>query len=122
VVSRQPLLTSAALALGAVAIPTTVVGDGLIATVRALVTMSAQDCGTAVGNGLEDLAVQPVNPPAMVHDEATGLWANDIGHLQGWPGHFFSSLRERWTCSRLETSRASSGLAMACRCFGDRCR
>jgi formyltetrahydrofolate deformylase len=43
--------------------------------------------------------------------ERIALGANDIGHLEEGPSHFFLSLRERWTPSRLETSRVSSGCA-----------
>jgi len=45
----------------------------------------------------------PVNPGAAVADKAIPLCANDIGHLQRWPTHFFRSLREAWTSSRLES-------------------
>src|SRR5215831_18739552 len=120
--SRDPLIAGAVLTLGAVAVATAVVGDGTIAAARTLVTMAAQNGSAAGRNGMQDFAVRPVNPAAMVLDEAIALCANDIGHLQGWPGHFLSSLRERLTCSRLESASASSGLAIAWRCLGDRCR
>src|SRR5215469_16417942 len=92
--SRDPAITSPILALGAMAITAAVVGDGLIATARAMVAMSTQGCGTATSNGLEHFAVSPVDPAAVVLDEAIVLCANDIGHLERWPSHFFSSLRE----------------------------
>src|SRR5215475_388444 len=120
--SRDPLITGAVLTLRAVAVATAVIGNGTIAAARTLVAVTAQDGSAARCDGVQDLAVPPVNPAAIVLDEAIPLCANDIGHLQGWPGHFFSSLRERLTWSRLESSSASSGLAIACRCLGDRCR
>src|SRR6266700_4050671 len=76
--SRDPLVASAALALGAMAIAAAVKGDGAIATARALVAMSAEGCGTAAGDGPEHFAVGPVNPAAVVLDEAIALCANDI--------------------------------------------
>src|SRR6516165_3665038 len=120
--SRDPLITGAVLTLRAVAVATAVIGNGTIAAARTLVAVTAQNVSAACGDGLQDLAVRPVNPAAVVLDEAITLCANDICHLQGWPGHFFSSLRERLTWSRLDSSRTSSGLAIAWRCLGDRCR
>src|SRR5215470_15268464 len=97
--SRQPFIASAVLTLGTMAIPATVVRDGA-----------------------QHFAVQCVNPMPVVLDESIALSANDISHLERWPGHFFFSLRERWTRSALEIFRASSGLLTACRCLRDRCR
>jgi hypothetical protein len=84
--------------------------------------MAAQCRSTAACDSPEHLPVGPVNPAAVVLDEAIALRANDIGHLEEGPGHFFLSLRERLTSSRLETSKASSGLGTACRCLWERCR
>ena len=63
-----------------------------------------------------------MDPAEVVLNEAIALGANDIGHLEEGPSHFFFNLRERGTRSRLETSRASSGLGIACRCLGERCK
>jgi hypothetical protein len=120
--SRDPFIAGSALALGAMPIAATVKGDGAIATSRALVAVPAQCRRATACDGPEDFAVGPVDPTAVVLDEAIALCANDIGHLEGWPGHFFFSLRERWMWSRLESARVSSGLVTACRCLGDRCR
>src|SRR5215469_16686762 len=120
--SRDPPIAGAVLTLRAVAVATAVIGNGTIAAARTLVAMAAQNGSAARSDGLQDLTVRPVNPAAMVLDEAITLCANDIGHLQGWPGHFFSSLRERWTWWRLESWSESSGLAIARRCFGERWR
>src|SRR5215472_9313902 len=120
--SRDPLIAGAVLTLGAVAVATAVIGNGTIAAARTLVAMAAQNGSAAGSDGPQDLAVRPLNPAAMVLDEAIPLCANDIGHLQGWPVHFFFSLRERLTWSRLESSSESSGLAIARRCFGERWR
>src|SRR5215469_12283225 len=120
--SRDPFIAGAVLTLGAVAVATAVIGNGTIAAARTLVAVAAQDGSAAGCDSVQDLAVRPVNPAAVVLDEAITLCANNIGHLQGWPGHFFSSLRERLTWSSLESASASSGLAIAWRCLGDRCR
>src|SRR5215467_3832053 len=111
--SRDPLIAGTVLTLGAVAVATAVKGNGTIAAARTLVAMAAQNGSAAGCDGLQNLAVRPVNPAAMVLDEAIPLCANDIGHLQGWPGHFFCSLREGLTWSGLASSSKSSGLVIA---------
>jgi hypothetical protein len=55
----------------------------------------------------------PVDPTAVILDETIALCANDIGHLEEWPGHFFFSLGECWMLSRLETERVFSFLSFA---------
>src|SRR5215472_14562457 len=90
--SRDPVIAGAVLTLGAVAVATAVIGNGTIAAARTPVAMAVQNGSAAGCDRLQDLAVRPVDPAAMVLDEAIPLCANDIGHLQGWPGHFFSSL------------------------------
>jgi len=87
--SGDPVVASLALALGAVSIPTTIKGDGTIPTAGTLVAMSTQCRGTAACDGLEHFAMAPVNPAATVLDKAIALRANDVGHLEWWPVHFF---------------------------------
>ncbi len=77
--------------------------------------------GAAASDRAQHFPVGPVDPAEVVLNEAIALGANDIGQLEEGPSHFFFSLRERWTPSRLETCSASSGLGMACRCLGERC-
>jgi hypothetical protein len=84
--------------------------------------MPAECGGTATSDRAKYFPVGPVDPAEVVLDEAIALGANDIGHLEEGPSHFFLSLRERWTLSRLETSKVSSGLGMAWRCLCDRCK
>jgi hypothetical protein len=120
--SHGPFIASAALALWAMAIAATVIRDGAIATAWALVAMPTECRRTAASDGAKYFPVGPVDPAEVVLNEAIALGANDIGHLEEGPSHFFFNLRERWTPSRLETCRASSGLGMARRCLGERCR
>jgi len=86
--SRDPLVASSALTLGTVTIAAAVKGDGAIATARALVAMPAEYRRTAAGDGPEHFPVGPVNPAAVVLDEAIALCANNIGHLEEGPSHF----------------------------------
>ena len=101
---------------------TTIKGEGPIAAARTLVAMSAQCRGAAACDGQEHFAMAPVNPAATGADKAITLCANDIGHLQWWPSHFFCSLREVWTSSTLASCRLSRGFGTACKCLWDKCR
>jgi len=118
--SHDPVVASTALAFWAMAIAATVIRDGAIATARALITMPTECRRAAASDGAQHFPVGPVDPAEVVLDEAIALGANDIGHLEEGPSHFFLSLRERWTLSRLDTCRVSSGLVIACRCLGER--
>ena len=92
--SREPAPPSRDLTLGAVPIATGVENDDPMATTGALMEMSTQDCGTAVGDGAEHLLVHPVDPAPIVGDELFALCPYNVGHLQVWPIHFFCSLRD----------------------------
>ena len=118
----QPTVARRRLALGTVAIAAGVIGDGTIAASRTFVEMSTQRRRSAARNGPEHFQVGPVNPVSVVLDEAIALCANDIGHLEGWPGHFFWSLRDRFVWLESETSSESIGLGAACRWRLDRCK
>src|SRR5271167_1574328 len=120
--SHNPLIASAALTLWAMAITTAVIRGGAIATARTLIAMPAESRGTAASDRTQYFPVGPVDPAEIILNEAIALGTNDIGHLEEGSSHFFLSLRERWTPSRLETSRVSSGLGTACRCLRERWR
>src|SRR5215472_8342043 len=94
---------SLARALVGLAITAAIKGTRTIAAARTLIAMSSQRRGAAACDGLEHFTMAPVNPAATVVDEAIPLRANDVGHLQGWPGHFFSRLRERLIRWRFES-------------------
>jgi hypothetical protein len=93
--SREPTATGGDLTLWAVPIATGVEDDSTMATTGALVEMSTHDRGTTVSDGAEHFLVPPVNPGAVVRDEAFALRPYDVGHLQVWPIHFFCNLRDR---------------------------
>ena len=76
---------------------------------------SERRCSTAF-DGREHFQVQPVQPRSMLIDEASAYRANDVGHLEGWPLHFFLwSLLDRLTLSGLEKSAWSIGVPAALR-------
>jgi hypothetical protein len=120
--SGDPTIAGSALALWAMPIAATVIGDGAIAAARALVAVPAQSRRATACDGTEDFVVGPVDPAEMILDEALALSANDVGHLEEGPSHYFLSLRDRFTLSRLEICSWSRGLGMACRCLVERCR
>src|ERR1700735_5659855 len=96
--------------------------DGKEATARALVAVPTECRGTAASNRAQYFQMGPMEPAEVAADEAIALGANDIGHLEEGPSHFFLSLRDRLTLSRLEICSWSSGLGTARRCLLERCR
>src|ERR1700730_17687840 len=79
--SREPAGTGGVPAVWAVPIATGLEDDGTMATTGALMEMSTQDCGTAVSDGSEQFLLCPVNPAAVVGDEAFALRPYNVGHL-----------------------------------------
>ena len=86
------------------------------------IEMRAQRRGPAVRDGTQHSQVLRRQPRAMGLDEACPVLANDVGHLEGWPGHRLCSRRDGRAVSGRETGIVSSGLATACKCRRDRCR
>ena len=62
-------------------IATGVEDDGPMAATGTLVEMSPQDRGTTVSDGAEHFLVRPVNPAAVVGEEAFALRPYDVGHF-----------------------------------------
>ena len=86
------------------------------------IEMPAEGRSPAVRNRAKHTEVLRGEPAAMDLDEACPVLANDVGHLEGWPGHRFCRRRERRAVSGAETGIVSSGFVTACRCRRDRCR
>jgi hypothetical protein len=78
---RQPAMTGCDLTLWAMPIATGVEDKGTMTTTGALMELSTQDCGTAVSDGAEHFSVRPVDPAAVVGEEAFALRPYDVGHL-----------------------------------------
>jgi hypothetical protein len=93
--SPNPVVASAALTLWAMAITATVIGDGAIATARALIAMPTGCRGAAASDGAQNFPMGPMEPAEVTVEEAIAFGANDIGHLEEGPSHFFLSLRDR---------------------------
>ena len=79
------------------------------------IEMPAHGRSPAVRDGAEHPQVLRGEPGAMGLDEACSVLANDVGHLEWWPGHRLCSRRERRAVSGVETDIVSSGLGTACR-------
>jgi hypothetical protein len=92
---RQPAVARPGLTLGTVPVATRVIGDGAMTTANAAIPMAAQSGGAATLDGMQHLPLRPGQPGPAPFDEAFALGAKDIGHLEGGPNHFLSSLRER---------------------------
>ncbi len=85
--------------------------------------MAAQVGRTAALDGVEHAQVLPGQPAPVLLEEALLELSDDIGHLEGWPGHRGGTfLRERVTVSGLDRVRVSKGLGTAVKCRCDRWR
>ena len=110
---RQPVVAGVGLALRTMPVAAGVVRDGrAVAAPGTTVQMSAERRRAAVLDGVQNPQMQPRQPGPVLLDEAVAVLPNDIGHLEGWPVHFFfCSFRERFTWSGAETFDLSSGIA-----------
>src|SRR5208337_1015901 len=85
----DPALTSLRLTLGAVAIATRVVGDGLIPAALTGIAMAAEGSGAAALNGSQGFELLVVQARSIPLQKAIALHAQDVGHLEGGPSHEF---------------------------------
>ena len=91
-----------------------------MATPATAIQMSAEHCRAAVPDGKENAEMQPRQPGAVPVDEAVAVRADDVCHLERWPGHFLCSLRDRFTWLGLDSSMLSSGVPAALMWRSDR--
>ena len=78
--------------------------------------MPAERRRTTAFDGGEHFQVQPVQPRSLLINEAFACRANDIGHLEWRPFHFFlCSFLDRFTLLGLENSAWSIGVPAALR-------
>jgi hypothetical protein len=120
----QPALASLGLALGAVAVPTGVIGDGPMPAGDAPIEMATECGGPTARDGPEYRSLLHAQP-RMLLDEGVSLRVENIGHLHGGPTHDcvgFRSNRDRWSTTGVDTCSCSSGLGAAWRCRRERCK
>ena len=99
----DPLVARVRQALRAVPIPTRVVRDGAMVALGATIEMAAQGGGAATRESAEHSPVLPRQPGPVCLDEAIAVLSDDVGHLEGWPGHRFCSRRDRRARVRVRT-------------------
>src|ERR1700687_1130232 len=86
----DPAVPSSGLTLRAMAIASADIGDGgTMSAAGALIEMPAESGGTTPANGQQYFDVLPTEPVAISFDEGISRGADQIGHLQRWPGHLF---------------------------------
>src|SRR5439155_20002076 len=84
----DPAVPSSGLTLRAVAIAAAVIGDGgTMSAAGALIEMTAEGGGTTPADGQQYFDVLPTEPVAISFDEGISRGADQIGHLEWWPGH-----------------------------------
>ena len=108
--------------LRAMSITAAVVRERRLRTLLTAIAVPAERRRAALRDGPEDASMRPRDPGPVRRQDAIAMSADDVGHLEGWPGHRLRSRRVRRTVSAAETGIASSGLATACRCRCDKCR
>jgi hypothetical protein len=81
-------------------IQTRVIRDGSLSATITLLDVPPERGRTASGNGAQDFEVQKGQPAAMPFDERGAISANNVGHLQGWPNHFFEGSFVKFKLSR----------------------
>src|SRR6266542_626389 len=111
----EPLVARVRQTLRAMPIATRVERDGAMAAGGTAIEMPAQRGSTTPLDRPQHLDVLRGQPGAVRLDKVLSVLMDDVGHLEGWPGHRCCFLRDRRTVSGLETAIASSGLATACR-------
>ena len=103
---RQPAFARLRLTLGAVAISTRVVGDGLITATRASIAMPAQGGGAAALNGTKGFELLKVEARSIPIQEAIALHAENVGHLEGGPSHSWFFLRLKLSANVLDAGQS----------------
>ena len=84
----DPAVPSSGLTLRAMAITAAVIGDGgTMSAAGALIEMTTECGGTTPANGQQYFDVLPTEPVAISFDEGLSRGADQIGHLEWWPGH-----------------------------------
>jgi hypothetical protein len=120
----EPTLPGLRLALRTVAVPTRVVGDGLMPTGVTPVERAPERGGPTARDGAEHRSLLHAQP-RMLLDEGVTLRVADIGHLHRRPGHNGSGLRrsrDRGRTIGVGPGSCSRGFGVACRWRRDRCR
>jgi hypothetical protein len=99
----DPAFPCSDLTLRAVAISAAVIRDGgTMPATGALVEMAAECGGTTSPNGQQHFDVLPPEPVAISFEECISRGADQIGHLEGWPGHLLFLRRRAFERQRIQ--------------------
>jgi hypothetical protein len=86
----DPAVPSSGLTLRAMAIAAAVIGNGgTMSAAHTLIEMTTECGGTTPANGQQHFDVLPTEPVTISFEEGISRGADQIGHLEGWPGHLF---------------------------------
>ena len=120
----EPALAGLRLALRTVAIPTRVIGDGLMPAGVTPIEMPAERGGPTARDRAQHGSLLHAEP-RMLLDEGVTLRVEDIGHLHRRPAHAglgFRFSRDRGRTTGAGTCSCSKGFGAACRWRRDRWR
>src|SRR5712692_8032481 len=102
----DPAVPSSGLTLRAMAIAAAVVRDGgTMSATGALIEMTAECGSTTPPNGQQHFDVLPTEPVAISFDEGISRGADQIGHLEWWPGHLLFVRRTAFERQRIQRPR-----------------
>ncbi len=102
----DPAFSCSDLTLRAVAIAAAVIRDGgTMSAPGALIEMTAECGGTTPLNGQQHFAVLPTEPVAISFEEGISRGADQIGHLEWWPGHLLFLRRTAFERQRIQRTR-----------------
>src|SRR5260370_2161997 len=102
----DPAFAGSDLTLRAVAISAAVIRDGgTMPATGALVEMAAECGGTTSPNGQQHFDVLPTEPVAISFEESISRGADQIGHLEWWPGHLVFLRRTAVQPHRIQRTR-----------------
>ena len=103
---NNPAVPSGGLTLRAMAIAAAVIRDGgTMPATGALVEMAAEGGGATPANGQQYFDVLPLEPVAISFEESISRGADQIGHLEWWPGHLLFLRRMAFERQRIQRTR-----------------
>ena len=120
--SRHPRVPRRGQTLRAMPITAAVVRESRLRTLLTAIAVPAERRRAALRDRPEDASMRPCDPAPVHLQDAIAMSADDVGHLEGWPGHRGCNLRERFTLSSVDTVRVSNGFGTAVKCRCDRWR
>ena len=119
----QPVLPGLRLTLRAMPVAAAVVRNGLMMARRAGIDMTSERRSPAAGNRRKSAQLLVAEPRLVFLQKSITMLADNVGHLEGGPGHSgFRSRRERGTSATCFVPRLSGSFEQPSRCFLDRCR